>query len=115
MSLQNKTIQRYRTIFPNDTLREISERTGIQITRIFRLLNGKTMKIVEFEAIERAIETKINENPNFSRFNDLFEQASINLTNTEIGEIADYIERKIANKKYARTFIHSVFEDAILA
>lgn len=38
MSLQQKTIQRYRQLFPNEPLRETSARTGIQITRVFPTL-----------------------------------------------------------------------------
>ena len=33
----------------NPTLRKISEDTNIQITRVFRILNGSEMKISEFE------------------------------------------------------------------
>ena len=115
MSLQKKIIDRYRILFPKDNLRQISERTGIQLTRVYRLLNGKAMKTHEYEAIENVIRESIKVNPNYSRFENLFEQASETLTNYEIGEIADYIERKIENKKYARTYIYPVFEDAIIA
>lgn len=115
MSLQNKTIERYRVLFPNDTLREISQRTGIQITRVFRLLNGKTMKIIEFEAMDEAIRLRIAENPNFSRLNELIDEAHIYLTNYEISKIADYIEQKITNKKYARTYIRSILDDVFQA
>jgi hypothetical protein len=115
MSLQNKTIQRYRLFFPQETLREVSARTGIQITRVFRLFNGKPMKLGEFEAIEKVICEKIAENPNFSRLNYIVEEASSLLTNEEIGRLADYMERKVANKKYTRTYVRPIFEDAIIA
>jgi hypothetical protein len=115
MSLQNKTIQRYRLIFPEETLREISLRTGIQITRVFRILNGKQMKLNEFEAFENVIKFKIAEKSHCSQLNRLIEDASSNLTNEEIGKIADYIERKIQNKKFSRTYIKPLFEDVIIA
>jgi hypothetical protein len=115
MTLQNKTLQRYRQLFPHETLREVSQRTGIQITRVFRLFNGKTMKVGELEAFERAISEKIAENPNFSRFNNILEEASSLLTNEELGKLADYIERRITNKKYSRTYISAIFEDASIA
>jgi hypothetical protein len=115
MTLQNKTLHRYRQLFPQETLREVSQRTGIQITRVFRLFNGKTMKVGELEAFERAISEKIAESPNFSRFNDILEEASSLLTNEELGKLADYIERRITNKKYSRTYISAIFEDASIA
>jgi hypothetical protein len=115
MSLQNKTIQRYRLLFPQETLREVSSRTGIQITRVFRLLNGKPMKLGEFEAFERVILEKIAENPHHLRVTQALEEASSLMTNDEFGRIADYLERKISNKKYTRTYIRPLFEDADIA
>lgn len=115
MQLQNKTIQRYRLFFPQETLREVSARTGIQITRVFRLFNGKPMKLGEFEAFEKAITEKVAENPNFSRLNSIVEEASSLLTNEEIGRIADYMERKVANKRFTRTYIRPILEDASIA
>jgi hypothetical protein len=115
MSLQSKTIERYRLFFPAETLREVSARTGIQITRVFRLFNGKPMKLGEFESFEKAITQKIAENPNYARLNYVLEEASSLLTNEELGKLADYVERKVANKKYVRTYIRAIFEDAIIA
>lgn len=115
MSLQNKTIERYRLFFPQETLREVSGRTGIQITRVFRLFNGKPMKLGEFEAFEKAISDKISENPNFARLNYIVEEASSLLTNEELGKLADYFERKVANKRYVRTYVRPIFENAIIA
>lgn len=115
MSLQNKTIQRYRLFFPQETLREVSARTGIQITRVFRLFNGKTMKVGELEAFEKAVSDKLAETPNYSRLNRLVEEASLLLTNEEVGRIADYMERKISNKRFTRTYIQPLFDDASIA
>jgi hypothetical protein len=115
MTLQNKTIQRYRQFLPQETLREVSSRTGIQITRVFRLFNGKAMKVGELEAFEAVINQKISENPNFSRLNSIVDEASSLLTNDELGRLADYLERRVTNKKYSRTYIRPLFEDASIA
>lgn len=115
MSLQNKTIQRYRSFFPQESLREVSARTGIQITRVFRLFNGKPMKVGELEAIEKVISEKIAENPNYSRLSTVVEEMATLLTNEEIGKIADYMERRLTNKKYSRTYVRPLFEDVIIA
>lgn len=115
MTLQNKTLQRYRQFFPEETLRQISDRTGIQITRVFRLFNGKTMKVGELEAFEKAVTDKIAENPSFSRLNTALDEASSLLTNDELRKLAEYVERKLVNKRFSRTYIRSVFQDASIA
>jgi hypothetical protein len=115
MSLQNSTIQRYRLFYPQETLREISARTGIQITRVFRLVNGKPMRLKEFEAFEKAIQIKIAENPNQSRLNKNLEEASSILSHEELGRIADYIERKVNNRKFTRNLLSPIFEEAVIA
>ncbi len=115
MSLQSKTIQRYRQFFPQDTLREVSSRTGIQITRVFRLFNGKTMKVGELEAFENVVTNKIAENPGYLRLNNLMDESLAFLTHEELQVISDYIERKVTSKKYSRSYISSTIENAIIA
>jgi len=115
MSLQTRTLHRYRQLFPNDTLKEVSARTGIQITRVFRLFNGKTMKVGELEAFEGVIVNKISENPSFSRLNRAIDGASSLLTNEEIGKLADYVERRVAQKRFARGYISLNHQNAIIA
>jgi len=115
MTLQNKTIQRYRLFYPQETLREVSARTGIQITRVFRLFNGKHMKVEELEAFHKAINCKMIEFPNYTRLNQLIEEASFLMNNEELGKVAEYIERKNTNKRYLKSNSHPLFEDASIA
>lgn len=115
MTLQEKTLQRYRLLFPNQPLREVSARTGIQITRVFRLFNGKVMKVGELEAFEQAINDKLAENPSFARLSNVVEDASALLTNEELIKLAEYIARKVSAKTFARGYIKSNYESAIIA
>lgn len=115
MTLQNKTLHRYRQFFPKDNLRQVSERTGIQLTRVFRLMNGKTMKVGELEAFENAIAKMISDTPNISRLSSIVDEASALLTNEELGRMAEYFERRVANKRYSRTYISANFNDASIA
>ncbi len=115
MSLQQKTIQRYRQFFPDDTLREVSGRTGIQITRVFRLLSGKNMKVAELEAFERVIRLKVAENPSFARMTDVIEEASAILTNEELAKIAEYVQRKVSNRSFGRLYIRAHQQDSHIA
>ena len=61
MCLQDTTLKIYKEKFPNDKLREISEKTGIQITRVFRILNGSEMKLKEFEAFQNVLKENLNQ------------------------------------------------------
>ena len=50
MNLQRKILSNYFETFGREmTLRQISNHLGIQITRVFRILNGYEMKISEYE------------------------------------------------------------------
>ncbi len=115
MTLQQKTLQRYRHLFPNETLRETSARTNIQITRVFRLFNGKTMKVLELEAFESIINKKIGENPCYENFCKMIEEASVVLTNQELNNIAETISRKISLKNYSRFHQSTELENKIIA
>jgi len=112
MSLETKILQRYRLHYPKDSFREISNRTGIQITRVFRLFSGKSMKIKEFEAFDNAIQIKISENPSYNQLLNLIEESTALLTHTEFERIQDYIERKLNNKKFVRSYIRPLIEEA---
>jgi hypothetical protein len=60
MSLQKSIIKQYKEIYPKDKLKDISAKTGIQITRIFRILNGSEMKLKEYEVFDEIVNSKTN-------------------------------------------------------
>ena len=64
MQLQETLIKKYRKIYPNYPFRKISEQTGIQQTRLFRIFNGQEMKLSEYETF-RSILAK---NGNYASF-----------------------------------------------
>lgn len=115
MTLQEKTLQRYRQLFPNQSLRETSARTGIQITRVFRLFNGKIMKVGELEAFEKVISEKLAENPGYGKLHTALENASSLMTHDEMAKIADYVARKVSAKNFSRGFYKSTYQSAIIA
>lgn len=96
MKLQNKVLKKYRLYFPNDTLRDVSERTNIQLTRVFRLFNGKPMKVQELEAFETVIEEKLNTHSFHRRFQELAEQAQLAFSKKDLEMMAELIERRLA-------------------
>jgi hypothetical protein len=115
MTLQQKTIQRYRHFFPNETLRETSARTNIQITRIFRLFNGKKMKVVELERFEQIINQKIADNPSIQRLIKTMDEASLHLNNEELTKISDYIARKMYVRSLSKTYTNPVLDKKEIA
>lgn len=115
MNLQKKTLARYRQYFPSETLRETSARTGIQITRVFRLFNGKTMKVGELEAFENAINLRIAENPAMQLLAASVEEAGALLTNEELTRVNDYIQRKVKSRTFARLYVRTQYNNASIA
>lgn len=53
--LQNSVIQNYFQICGKKSLRMMAEDTGIQLTRLFRILNGWEMKLSEYERFKTSI------------------------------------------------------------
>ena len=52
MDLQKSIIADFKQTYPEVTLKKASELLGIQITRVFRLLNGHEMKLKEYEKFQ---------------------------------------------------------------
>jgi hypothetical protein len=95
MSLQSRVLKEYRQQYPLHTLREISALTGIQLTRVFRLMNGAAMKLEEFEQFSEAIGEKARIHFQGGAF-QLSAQAAQNLLNeNELSKLSALIERHI--------------------
>ena len=103
MKLQNRVLKKYRLYFPHDTLRDVSNRTNIQLTRVFRLFNGKPMKVKELEAFEEVIETKLMTHSSYRRFQDLAEQAQLAFAPKDLEMMAELIERRLALCHYRQS------------
>ena len=65
MQLQEKTIATYMDLYKKPSFRKISEDTGINLTRVFRLVNGAPMKLEEYSLFEKKILEKSCANPDF--------------------------------------------------
>ena len=55
MNLQDEIIARYNQQYPTATLKELARKTGIQITRVFRIMNGYEMKLSEYEKFQKLL------------------------------------------------------------
>lgn len=55
MELQKKILKQYMQLKSKPTLKEVANDTGIQLTRVFRLLNGAPMKLEEFQIFQKRV------------------------------------------------------------
>ena len=55
MNLQTTILKRYAEAYPNETIKKTASRTGIQVTRTFRLFNGSEMKVSEYQSFIDAL------------------------------------------------------------
>jgi hypothetical protein len=91
MKLQNNVLNCYKEKFPNHTLKMISQRTGIQLTRVFRLFNGHEMKLSEYEAFQTAC-FRQKDDSLFSKFFELSIQSVQSLKEDELRSITHHME-----------------------
>ena len=92
MELQKIILSQYMLLNQNPTLKVISKDTGIQITRVFRLFNGSTMKLSEYQIFQQRVREKMG-------LTDALEtialDCSLKLSPEAIKDIEIYLKRKI--------------------
>ncbi len=59
---QHEILSKYRQHYPQTTLKQISQQTGISQTRVHRLFNGYAMKLKEYEIFFNILKMKNNDN-----------------------------------------------------
>ena len=92
MNLQKKILNDYRALFPDETLREISAKTGIQLTRVFRIFNNSPMKLAEYEIFNGLIEQVDLDRPDLI---ELFKSCENKLGREAMNEIESMMHRKL--------------------
>lgn len=101
MGLQDIIIKRYFDYYPKQSLRGISTNTNIQITRVFRILNGSPMKLCEYESFENAIRKKELYAPNADRFLNISKECLRYLPEEKICEFMHEMNQALKIKKYS--------------
>ncbi len=103
-SAQSQILKKYMDLNGQPTLREICEDTGIQLTRIFRLLNGSEMKIGEYMTFKN----RINKNFSGNSLQELGAQCDRLLSEEIKSELVYLLKNKIKMQNYkseARSYI----------
>lgn len=94
--LQKELIHQFNRLHGDLTLKQISQITDIQITRVFRIFNGHEMKLSEYLVFIKAIESKLGVPvPLFDQLNKCLN----NLNNGQILDVTSYINDKVKTSK----------------
>ena len=92
MSLQVWIIDKYIRSTGFKTLKEISTDTGIQLTRVFRILHGKEMKLKEFEIFQKKSFFNLDKS---LKIVSLANECAFKLDEKNILEITNFMKRNI--------------------
>ena len=92
MDLQKIVMNQYMLLNGKPTLKKISEDTGIQLTRVFRLFNGSTMKLSEYQIFSKKVKEKMGLTDGLEAI--AFE-CSLRLSPEAIKDLEVFLKRKI--------------------
>lgn len=92
MQLQKTILGQYVLLNDEPTLKKISADTGIQLTRVFRLFNGATMKLCEYQIFQQKVKEKMGLT---NTLEAIAFDCSLKLSPAAIKEIEVYLNRKI--------------------
>lgn len=96
MKQQESLIEHFMDVFNKPTLREMSSITGIQLTRVFRLVNGSSMRLSEYMMIKEAIDRQTGSS---SEINQLARQLQQQMDKSRVERLMKRIHREMAYEK----------------
>ncbi len=92
MNFQKSILEDYLKRFKKPTLKLISEDTGIQLTRIFRIMNGAMMHLNEFEIFYKKVQEQKIEKGTLS---ELVFECELNLSREILIGVEQMLRKKI--------------------
>jgi hypothetical protein len=95
MSLQNRILKEYRTLYPHHPLRETARLTGIQLTRVFRLFNGAPMKLEEYERFHQVVHGEHANSLMDGPFRRVTESLARTFDRQDLSKITAFLERQL--------------------
>ncbi len=96
MDLQLTIMDQYMLLNLKPTLKQISADTGIQLTRVFRLFNGSTMKLSEYQIFNKKVKEKMGLTEGLE---EIALECSLKLSPEAIKDLEVYLKRKIQTWK----------------
>lgn len=95
MNLQQQILAEFKQHFPRRTFREVEDLTGIQLTRVFRLMNGAPMRLDEYETLRHVIETRSPFFKSTDRGDKLLARVRAELSREEIEKLFAQMEKRL--------------------
>ena len=95
MKLQAAVLKKYLDKMGKVTIREIADDTGIQMTRVFRIMNGAEMKLSEYEIFKERL------NQSAGQVERLIFECEKKLSECAFKDIQIMLERKLILSSYA--------------
>lgn len=92
MNLQKSILEDYLQRFKKPTLKLISADTGIQMTRVFRIMNGAIMHLDEFEVFYKKVQERKS---NQGCLGDLLFECELNLSREVLDGVGQMLRKKI--------------------
>jgi hypothetical protein len=92
MDIQKTILNQYMLLNNRPTFKEIARDTGIQVTRVFRLYNGSTMKLSEYQIFNKKVKEKMGLTGDLS---DIAFECSMKLSPESIKDLEVYLKRRI--------------------
>lgn len=99
MDLQMTILNQYMLLNNKPTLKQIAADTGIQLTRVFRLFNGSTMKLSEYQVFNKKVKEKMGLTDGLEAI--AFE-CSMKLSPESIKDLEIFLKRKIETWKLSQ-------------
>ncbi len=98
MQIQKSLLSTYMEVSNHPTFKKISQETGVQMTRVFRLFNGSSMKLSEYVTFQKLVDQKLGFNNGLSK---LVKECSNQLSPEGLKEVAAILQRKISLSRLA--------------
>jgi predicted transcriptional regulator len=93
MQIQRKILREFNRLYGDLSIKKKSEVTGIQTTRMFRLLKGAEMKVGELEKLQEAI--CIKRDNRVCTVLTLAHKCSYELSGEALKEVCSYLQRRL--------------------
>jgi hypothetical protein len=93
-------LNQYMLLNGKPTLKKIADDTGIQLTRVFRLFNGSTMKLSEYQIFNKKVKEKMGLTEGLE---EIAFECSMRLSPEAIKDLEQYLKRKIETWKLLQT------------
>lgn len=112
MHLQKNVLETYQKLYGPVTIRRMADHTGIQMTRVFRLMNGHEMKLSEYEIFNHLNNLQ---GAKSKKLMSLVQSAQDKLSEAALNEIEEMIERKVRLYDYLHGQVSTQHNNLIAA